>query len=46
MYRQNNELVYSPSDLNTFLDNECVTWLSRFNLEYPGELTASKPLIG
>ncbi len=42
MYRQNNELVYSPSDLNAFLDNECVTWLSRFNLEYPGELTANE----
>jgi predicted RecB family nuclease len=42
MYRQNNDLVYSPSDLNAFLDNECVTWLSRFNLEYPGELTANE----
>lgn len=42
MYREDNELVYSPSDLNAFLDNECVTWLSRFNVEFPDELIADE----
>jgi len=38
MYKRDNELIYSPSDLNAFLENECVTWLNRFNIEYPGDL--------
>jgi uncharacterized protein len=38
MYKRDQELIYSPSDLNAFLENECVTWLDRFNIEHPGEL--------
>jgi len=30
--------IYSPSDLITFLENEAVSWLDRYNLEQPGEL--------
>jgi predicted RecB family nuclease len=42
MYKSDRGLIYSPSDLNAFLENECVTWLDRFNLEYPGELQADE----
>src|SRR4051794_30951987 len=38
MYKNDRGLIYSPSDLNAFLENEGITWLDRFNLEYPGEL--------
>lgn len=43
MYRRGNELVFSPSDLNAFLENECVTWLDRLDIECPGELQADEP---
>lgn len=43
MYKRDNELIYSPSDLNAFLQNECVTWLDRFDIEHPGELRADEP---
>jgi hypothetical protein len=43
MYKRDNELTYSPSDLNAFLENECVTWLDRFEVEHPGELKADEP---
>jgi predicted RecB family nuclease len=43
MYKRDNELLYSPSDLNAFLENEAVTWLDRLNLECPGELKADEP---
>lgn len=43
MYKPGNELIYSPSDLNAFLENQCVTWLDRFDIEYPGELKADEP---
>ena len=42
MYKRDNELTYSPSDLNAFLENECVTWLDRFAIECPGELMADE----
>lgn len=29
--------VYSPSDLIAFLENECVTWLDRYDAEFPGD---------
>ena len=42
MQRVNGSLVYSPSDLNAFLENECVTWLDRYNLEHPGDIEARR----
>jgi uncharacterized protein len=38
MYRSGSNYRYSPSDLNAFLENECVTWLDRLALERPGTL--------
>jgi predicted RecB family nuclease len=38
MQKIHGSLLYSPSDLNAFLENECITWLDRYDLEYPGEL--------
>src|SRR4026207_549966 len=30
-------LVYSPSDLIHFMENEFITWMDRYRLECPGE---------
>jgi hypothetical protein len=39
MFKNETAYTYSPSDLNAFLDNECVTWLDRFNLDFPGQIS-------
>ena len=38
MHKDRLRLVYSPSDLNAFLENECITWLDRYDREFPGVL--------
>jgi len=43
MYKISSGYTYSPSDLNAFLENECVTWLDRYNLDFPGELIRDDP---
>jgi predicted RecB family nuclease len=43
MYKNGSDYIYSPSDLIGFLENECVTWLDRYNLEFPGELSKDEP---
>ena len=43
MYKNGSDYIYSPSDLIGFLENECVTWLDRYNLEFPGELSEDEP---
>src|SRR5262245_42518469 len=32
------KLVYSPSDLVNFMENEFITWMDRYYLEFPGEI--------
>ncbi len=39
MYKTGSGFLYSPSDLIGFLENESVTWLDRYNIEFPGELS-------
>lgn len=38
MLKTSAGLVYSPSDLNSFVVNPHITWLDRYNLECPGEI--------
>ncbi len=38
MLRTEARLVYSPSDLISFLINPQISWLDRYNLERPGEI--------
>lgn len=35
MHKNGVGYVYSPSDLNAFLENEAVTWLDRYDVEFP-----------
>jgi predicted RecB family nuclease len=46
----NGQLLYSPSDLITFLESPFASWMDRYHLEVPGavepdELTASEKLV-
>ncbi|MGH9586309.1 MAG: hypothetical protein ACRD3F_05120 [Acidobacteriaceae bacterium] len=43
MYKKVSDYIYSPSDLNAFLENECVTWLDRYDPEFPGEIKQDEP---
>jgi hypothetical protein len=43
MYKNGSTFRYSPSDLIGFFENEAVTWLDRYNLEFPGELMRDEP---
>ena len=36
MHFTNGSIVYSPSDLITFIDSEYASWMDRLNLERPG----------
>ena len=35
MMKLNGKLVYSPSDLCTYLESEFASWMDRFRLEFP-----------
>src|SRR5688572_8547137 len=41
MYRdkRTGRLVYSPSDLIRFMESPFASWMDRYHLEYPGQLT-------
>jgi len=39
MYRIKGQLVYSPSDLIRFMESPFSSWMDRYNLEFPGQLT-------
>jgi uncharacterized protein len=39
----NGSVVYSPSDLITFLESEYASWMDRLNLERPGFAVADAP---
>lgn len=43
MQRVDGKLIFSPSDLITFMDSRFDSWMSRFNLEYPGEIQPDPP---
>ncbi len=36
MKKLNDDYLYSPTDLTTFLESEFVTWMERFDLDFPG----------
>jgi len=37
MQNKNGQLLFSPSDLTTFMDSQFDSWMDRYNLEFPGE---------
>lgn len=43
MYKNGFDYTYSAPDLIAFLENECLTWLDRYNLDFPGELAEDEP---
>lgn len=38
MYLQKNKWIYSPSDLITYLESPFLSWLNRYDKEFPGRL--------
>ena len=38
MRKEEGALIYSPSDLINFIENEFITWMDRYYLEFPGEV--------
>ncbi len=38
MKKQEGALIYSPSDLINFTENEFIPWMDRYYLEFPGEV--------
>jgi hypothetical protein len=43
MQKTQSGYIYSPSDLIAFLENECVTWLDRYDAEFPGMIHRDEP---
>ena len=39
MHRQGSELVFSPSDLISFMESEYISWMDRYYLEFPDRVT-------
>jgi predicted RecB family nuclease len=39
MYRSAEQIVYSPTDLCVFFESPFASWMDRYHLERPGELT-------
>src|SRR4029434_7547045 len=39
MYKLRGQLIFAPSDLIVFMESDFASWMDRFNLEFPGELT-------
>ena len=39
MHKQGSELVYSPSDLISFMESEYLSWMDRYSLEFPDHVT-------
>ena len=42
MKKNAGQLVYSPSDLIRYMESPYSTWMDRYHLEFPGELTPDK----
>lgn len=38
MKKSSNQLVYSPSDLVTYVKSPFASWMDRYNVEYPGSI--------
>ncbi len=38
MNKINEQLIYSPSDLIKFMESDFITWMDRYNLEFPEQI--------
>ncbi len=43
MHQTDGQLRFSPSDLAAFMESRFVSWMTRYDLERPGELTRDAP---
>jgi predicted RecB family nuclease len=43
MYKENGQLVFSPSDLVRFMESPYSCWMERYHLEFPGILQPDEP---
>lgn len=43
MRKLNNQLIYSPSDLITFMDSRFDSWMERYHKEFPDEVRPDDP---
>jgi len=43
MYKEKDQLVFSPSDLVRFMESPYSAWMERYHLEFPGSLTPDEP---
>lgn len=43
MRKLNNQLIYSPSDLITFMDSRFDSWMERYHKEFPNEVQPDAP---
>ncbi len=39
MRKHHGQIVFAPSDLIVFMESEFASWMDRFNVEFPGEIT-------
>ncbi len=38
MKKRNGQLIFAPSDLIDFMESKFITWMERYNLEFPGKV--------
>jgi uncharacterized protein len=43
MYKKNEKLYYSPSDITCFLESPFASWMKRFSIEYPDQTPEQDP---
>ena len=47
MYKsETGSLIFSPSDLTKYIESEFVTWMDRYNIEYPGTVQPDEDDFG
>ncbi len=37
MFKENNQIIYSPTDLTTYMSSPFASWMNRFRMEFPAD---------
>lgn len=37
MFKENNQIIYSPTDLTTYMSSSFASWMNRFKMEFPSD---------